>query len=51
MLSGSPLPARYFQLYRIRFAFDWPAFASVLAIFWLMLRHPRPHCFDRDRAR
>lgn len=38
--TGSPLPARYFQLYRIWFAFGWPAFASVLAIFWLMLTKP-----------
>ncbi len=38
--TGSPLPARYFRLYRIWFAFGWPAFASVLAIFWLMLTKP-----------
>lgn len=38
--AGSPLPARYFRLYRIWFAFGWPAFASVLAIFWLMLTKP-----------
>lgn len=38
--TGRPLPAKYFQLYRIWFAFGWPAFASVLAIFWLMLTKP-----------
>lgn len=38
--TGAALPPRYFQLYRIWFVFGWPAFASVLAIFWLMLTKP-----------
>lgn len=39
-IAGTPLPARYFRLYRIWFTFGWPAFACVLAIFWLMLTKP-----------
>ena len=35
-----PLPLRYYRLYRIWFAFGFPAFAAVLAIFWLMLTRP-----------
>ncbi|MFD9896597.1 DUF2269 family protein [Mesorhizobium sp. UC22_110] len=38
--AASPLPERYYRLYRIWFAFGWPAFACVLAIFWLMLTKP-----------
>lgn len=34
------LPARYFALYRIWFACGFPAFASVLAIVWLMVARP-----------
>lgn len=34
------LPERYFQLYRWWFAFGFPAFFSVIAIFWLMLTRP-----------
>lgn len=38
---GEPLPDSYFRLYRIWFAFGFPAFFSVLAIFWLMLAKPQ----------
>jgi uncharacterized membrane protein len=38
--SGSPLPAEYHRLYRTWFAFGFPAFAAVLAIFWLMIARP-----------
>lgn len=38
--TGEALPAAYHRLYRIWFAFGFPAFASVLAIVWLMLTRP-----------
>ncbi|WP_420335095.1 DUF2269 family protein [Roseibium sp.] len=38
--SGEALPAAYHRLYRIWFAFGFPAFFSVLAIVWLMLTRP-----------
>ena len=38
--QGKPLPVRYYQLFRIWFAFGFPAFAAVLAIFWLMISRP-----------
>lgn len=38
--NGDPLPPIYFRLYRIWFAFGFPAFFAVLAIFWLMLNRP-----------
>jgi uncharacterized membrane protein len=38
--SGQPLPPAYYRLFRIWFAFGWPAFAAVLAIFWLMIARP-----------
>ena len=38
--SGTPLPAHYFSLYRVWFAFGFPAFISVVGIFWLMLTKP-----------
>ncbi|WP_412535143.1 DUF2269 family protein [Mesorhizobium sp. BAC0120] len=41
--SGTPLPKQYHRLYRVWFAFGFPAFFAVLAIFWLMLtRSPIP---------
>ena len=39
-VNGTPLPERYDRLYRIWFAFGFPAFAAVLAILWLMLTRP-----------
>jgi uncharacterized membrane protein len=38
--SGTGLPPAYFSLYRIWFAFGFPAFFSVLGIIWLMLTKP-----------
>jgi len=38
--AGQPLPAAYHRLYRWWFAFGFPAFAAVLAIFWLMITRP-----------
>jgi uncharacterized membrane protein len=38
--AGEPLPAAYHRLFRRWFAFGFPAFAAVLAIFWLMIARP-----------
>ena len=38
--TGAPLPAAYHRLYRLWFVFGFPAFFSVLAIFWLMISRP-----------
>jgi uncharacterized membrane protein len=38
--AGEGLPGRYHRLYRSWFAFGFPAFAAVLAIFWLMIARP-----------
>ncbi len=38
--AGSPLPPRWFSLYRIWFACGFPAFFAVIAIIWLMLTKP-----------
>lgn len=38
--AGAPLPAAYHRLYRLWFAFGFPAFAGVLTIVWLMLARP-----------
>lgn len=38
--DGSPLPADYHRLFRLWFAFGFPAFGAVLAIFWLMIQRP-----------
>ena len=39
--AGEPLPAAYHQLFRLWFAFGFPAFAAVIAIFWLMIARPQ----------
>ena len=39
--EGAPLPADYHRLFRLWFAFGFPAFAAVLAIFWLMMAKPQ----------
>jgi uncharacterized membrane protein len=39
-MAGDPLPDRYRRLFRLWFAFGFPAFAAVLAIFWLMISRP-----------
>jgi uncharacterized membrane protein len=38
--SHTPLPARYFRLYRRWFMFGIPGFGSVMAILWLMIAKP-----------
>ncbi len=38
--AGAPLPPAYHRLFRLWFAFGFPAFAAVLAIFWLMIARP-----------
>jgi uncharacterized membrane protein len=38
--GGTPLPPEYHKLFRLWFAFGFPAFAAVLAIFWLMITRP-----------
>jgi len=38
--EGRPLPPEYHRLFRLWFAFGFPAFAAVLAIFWLMIAKP-----------
>lgn len=38
--AGKPLPRSYDRLYRLWFAWGFPAFLSVLAILWLMLTKP-----------
>jgi uncharacterized membrane protein len=37
---SAPLPSRYHRLFWTWFAFGFPAFAAVLAIFWLMIAKP-----------
>jgi uncharacterized membrane protein len=39
--AGAPLPPRYHRLFRIWFAFGFPAFGAVTAIFWLMIARPQ----------
>ena len=41
--GGTPLPAEYHRLFRLWFAFGFPAFAAVLLIFWLMITRPDIH--------
>jgi len=38
--SDTPLPRAYHRLWRLWFAFGFPAFASVVAIVWLMTAQP-----------
>jgi uncharacterized membrane protein len=38
--SDQPLPPAYHTLFRWWFAFGFPAFGAVLAIFWLMIAKP-----------
>ena len=38
--TGQPLPPEYHKLFRWWFAFGFPAFTAVLAIFWLMIARP-----------
>jgi uncharacterized membrane protein len=39
--SDGALPAQYHRLFRWWFAFGFPAFTAVLAIFWLMIARPQ----------
>jgi uncharacterized membrane protein len=39
--TGQPLPPKYHRFYRWWFAFGFPAFFAVLAIFWLMITRPQ----------
>lgn len=39
--TGSDLPARYHELFRIWFVLGWPAFVGVIAIFALMIWRPQ----------
>ena len=41
VLRGTALPREYHTLFWWWFAFGFPAFASVLAIFWLMIARPQ----------
>ncbi len=38
--GGEALPVAYHRLFRIWFALGWPAFAGVIAIYWLMTSKP-----------
>ncbi len=38
--AASTLPPAYHRLFRLWFAFGFPAFAAVLAIYWLMIARP-----------
>jgi uncharacterized membrane protein len=38
--AGTALPQQYFRCMRWWFALGWPAFAAVLATFWLMVAKP-----------
>jgi uncharacterized membrane protein len=39
--AGTPLPSAYHRLFRVWFAFGFPAFATVLGIIWLMIAKPQ----------
>ncbi|OWV98157.1 hypothetical protein ATY81_19860 [Rhizobium sp. R72] len=39
-MSRTELPTDYFRLYRIWFAFGFPAFFAVIGILWLMVNKP-----------
>ena len=39
--GSNELPAEYHRLFRLWFAFGFPAFGAVLAIFWLMMAKPQ----------
>jgi uncharacterized membrane protein len=38
--AGQALPEAYHRLFRIWFLLGWPAFACVVAIYWLMITRP-----------
>jgi uncharacterized membrane protein len=39
--EAKPLPAQCHRLFRLWFAFGFPAFGAVVAIFWLMIAKPQ----------
>lgn len=39
-LAGEILPEGYHRLFRVWFLLGWPAFAGVVAIYWLMVTKP-----------
>jgi uncharacterized membrane protein len=41
--AGEKLPEEYHRLFRRWFAFGFPAFTAVLAIFWLMIARPEKY--------
>lgn len=45
--SGKPLPPRYHRLFWLWFAFGFPAFGAVVAIFWLMIARPELPLFSQ----
>jgi len=38
--GGAPLPDAYYRAQRAWFWLGWPAFAAVMAIYWLMISRP-----------
>lgn len=38
--AGTEMPSRYHRLMRVWFWLGWPAFAGVIAIYWLMIVKP-----------
>lgn len=38
--AGEALPRAYHRLFRLWFLLGWPAFAGVIAIYWLMIAKP-----------
>jgi uncharacterized membrane protein len=40
LAEGTPLPSRYHRLFWTWFGFGFPAFAAMLAIYWLMMTRP-----------
>ena len=44
--ANTALPARYHRLFWTWFAFGFPAFTAVLAIFWLMMTRPQIALFS-----
>jgi uncharacterized membrane protein len=45
--TDEPLPAAYHRLFRWWFAFGFPAFGAVVAIFWLMIARPQFELWPR----
>jgi uncharacterized membrane protein len=41
VVEGMALPASYHRLFWLWFAFGFPAFTAVVAIFWLMIERPQ----------